>query len=85
MSTQKGQFVPTAGEENRGGKLAQFAKGGQRDTTHITLHLTLHYNNVSQFTVKHTHYIYVIISTVVRCRLIHGRTAEPINTIETTK
>jgi len=31
-STQKGQFVPTVG-----GKPAQSAKDGQRDTMHITL------------------------------------------------
>jgi len=32
MSTQKGQFVPTAR-----GKPAQSAKDGQRDTMHITI------------------------------------------------
>jgi len=36
-STQKGKFVPTAG----GGKPAQSAKDGQRDTMHITLRYTI--------------------------------------------
>jgi len=35
-STQKGQFVPTAGSET-----AQSAKDGQRDTMHITLRYTI--------------------------------------------
>ena len=35
-STQKGQFVPTAGKPTGEGKTAQSAKDGQRDTTHNT-------------------------------------------------
>jgi len=38
MSTQAGQSVPT---ECGGGKPAQSAKDGQRDTMHITLHYAL--------------------------------------------
>jgi len=37
MSTQKGQFVPTAGEGNR----LSLAKDGQRDTMHNTLRYTI--------------------------------------------
>jgi len=46
-STQKGQFVPTAGKGN-----AQAAKDGQRDT----MHNIIHDNNVTQFTVERLSY-----------------------------
>jgi len=47
MSTQKGQFVPTVGEGNRLSRL-------KWPTRYNAYYLTLHDNNIAQFTVKHS-------------------------------
>jgi len=49
-STQKGQFVPTAGEGNRLSRLSMAKR-------YTAYYITLHDNNVTQFTAKHSSYI----------------------------
>jgi len=49
-STQKGQFVPTAGQENRVIQLRMVKACN-------AYYIMLHNNNVTQITVKHSSYI----------------------------
>jgi len=48
-TTQKGQFVPTVGDGNRLSRLRM-----ANEIRCIGYYLTLHDNNVTQFTVKHS-------------------------------
>jgi len=53
-STQKGQFVPTAGAGNR---LSRLRMATSLPTRYNAYYLKLHDNNVAQFTEKHSTYI----------------------------